>query len=563
MPSPAGEELAAALQRYLTTKLAQDPTTKALVVALAKVVLETCGEEHGEAGSGARGDAAPGTGASVPAAAEAPSEPARIIARPGEVTPAKVAIVGPRVLSEGIVPLKIGGVQMHLRVEGSSSDLARARQSIVEAEAAEPKHNAATPADEGELLELIVKRTAIKMRACDVAKQRRATEKTGEGREAIRTQVAGLIAEAKALPNCFLWMFMPGHEIPDDGVMDMIRECYGAMHDGAKAASALHAAGSAGNTAQLTACMKMMAEAQNGLRVILKQTWLERDDMDQFDAFMWLRRTAEAQHIFVDRFMRLDDPADPVRAPQLREEVRALATEVERTTTDTKQSKKALNKIKYHAQRIAEAGEASEAGDWRSLQTGVAGLGSVSGLDSRSREQLEEMLAPVAKLMHEDGVPTEVELEESFSTLLDTIQRKIERQAEKEAEREATSGPRYSADVLHVRGLLSGKRLVLIGGTRFPQQEQRLRDAFELADFDWISLREHASSAPMEPVIAKSDTALVVAITRLAGHHHIDDARDYARRHDKPFVQLPAGHSPEQVAKAVMEQVGERLAAAK
>lgn len=559
MPSPAGEELAAALQRYLTTKLDKDPATKALLVALARVVLETCAEEGTASEATLRNDAAGGESAR---ATEPPSEPAKIIARPGEVAPAKVAIVGPRVMSEGIVPLKIGGVQMHLRVEGSSNDLARARQSIVEAEAPEPKHNAATPTDEGELLELIVKRTTIKMRACEVAKQRRAADKTGEQREAIRTQVAGLIAEAKALPNCFLWMFMPGHDIPDDGVMDMIRECYGAMHDATKTAATLLAAGSAGGTGQLTTCMKMMAEAQNGLRVILKQTWLERDDMDQFDAFMWLRRTAEVQHIFVDRFMRLDDPADPVRAPQLRAEISALAAEVERATTDTKQSKKALNKIKYHAQRIAEAGEASEAGDWRSLQTGVAGLGSLSGLDARSREQLEEMLAPVAKLMDDNGVPTEVELDGAFGTLLDTIQRKRERQAEKEAEREAASGPRYSSEVLQVRGLLGGKRLVLIGGTRFPQQEQRLRDAFELADFDWISLREHASSAPMEPVIAKADTALVVAITRLAGHHHIDDARDYARRHGKPFVQLPAGHSPEQVAKAVMEQVGERLAAA-
>ena len=558
MQSPAGEELTAALQRFLTTKLENDPTTRALLVALAKVVLETCDAKKMES------DAGP-VSASVghAALAEPPAEPAKIIARAGEVTPAKAAIVGPRVMSEGIVPLKIGGVQMHLRVEGSSSDLARARQSITEAETIEAKHSVAVPADEGELLELIVKRAGIKIRACEVAKQRRAAEKSGEGREAIRTQVAGLIAEAKALPNCFLWMFMPGHDIPDDNVMDMIRDCYEALQGCAKTAATLHGAGSGANPAQMTACMKMLAEAQSGLRLILKQTWLERDDMDQFDAFMWLRRTAEVQHIFVDRFMRLDDPADPVRAPQLRDEIKALGTEVERTTTDTKQSKKALNKIKYHAQRIAEAGEASEAGDWRSLQTGVAGLGSVSGLDSRSREQLEEMLAPVAKLMHEDGVPTEVELEESFSTLLDTIQRKIERQAEKEAEREASSGPRYSADVLHVRGLLGGKRLVLIGGTRFPQQEQRLRDAFELADFDWISLREHASSAPMEPVIAKSDTALVVAITRLAGHHHIDDARDYARRHDKPFVQLPAGHSPEQVAKAVMEQVGERLGAGK
>jgi hypothetical protein len=547
MQSSSGDELVVAVQRLIAKKLGDDPEMKALLVALAKVVLATC-DEGAEAAS------------SVQSAPEPVSQPATIIARPGEAGPAKPTIVGPRVTSEGIVPLKIGGVQMHLRVEGSSGDIARARQSIVEADATEPKHNTLVPADEGELLELIVKRTSIKMRSCDVAKQRRAAEKTGEGRDASKTMVQTLIAEAKALPNCFLWMFMPGHETPDDNVMDMMRDCYETLHLAAKTAGALHAAGSGVNVAQTTQCMKMMAESQSALRLILKQSWMERDDMDQFDAFMWLRRTAEAQHIFVDRFMRLDDPADPLRAGQLREELKALGAEIERLSSDSKQSKKALNKIKYHAQRISDGGEASEAAEWRSLQTGVAAL---PGLDTRSREQLEEMLAPVAELVEENGVPCEVELEEAFRVLLDGIHQKRKRRAEKDAEREAQSGPRYSADVLSVRGVLAGKRLVLIGGTRFPEQEQRLRDAFALADFDWIALREHASSAPMEPVIANADTALVVAITRLAGHHHIDDARDYARKHDKPFVQLPAGHSPEQVAKAVMEQVGERLAAGK
>jgi hypothetical protein len=176
MQSSSGDELVVAVQRLIAKKLGDDPEMKALLVALAKVVLATC-DEGAEAAS------------SVQSAPEPVSQPATIIARPGEAGPAKPTIVGPRVTSEGIVPLKIGGVQMHLRVEGSSGDIARARQSIVEADATEPKHNTLVPADEGELLELIVKRTSIKMRSCDVAKQRRAAEKTGEGRDASKTMV--------------------------------------------------------------------------------------------------------------------------------------------------------------------------------------------------------------------------------------------------------------------------------------------------------------------------------------------------------------------------------------
>jgi hypothetical protein len=547
MQSSNGDELFVAVQRVIATKLANDPDMKALLVALARVVLESCGEEARPVAGGA-------SQAAQQPATEV-SQPATIIARPGEVVQAKPNIVGPRVSSEGIVPLKIGGVQMHVRVEGTSGDIARARQSaIVEPESSEPRYNTAVPADDGELLDLIVKRTALKMRACDLAKARRVADKTGEGREQVRQQSQALIAEAKALPNCFLWMFMPGHETPEDSVMDMMRDCYETLHLCTKAAAVLSSGSLGANGSQFTLCMKQLAESQSALRLILKQSWMERDDVDQFDAFMWLRRTAEAQHIFVDRYMRLDDAADPMRAVQLREEIKALLTEAERTSSDGKVIKKALNKIKYHAQHIADDGEKSEPAEWKSLQVAVAALPQ---LDTRSREQLDDMLAPIADLVEGDGVPAEVELDEAFMGVLDVIFQRRKRAAEKEA----SGGPRYSEDLLAVRAFLSGKRLVLIGGTRFPQQEQRLRDAFELADLDWIALREHASSAPMDPLIGNADTALVVAITRLAGHHHIDNARDYARKHEKPFVQLPAGHSPEQVARAVLEQVGERLAA--
>jgi len=51
----------------------------------------------------------------------------------------------------------------------------------------------------------------------------------------------------------------------------------------------------------------------------------------------------------------------------------------------------------------------------------------------------------------------------------------------------------------------------------------------------------------------------VIVLARLTGHHHADEARDYAREADVPVVTMPGGYNPEQVAEQVLQQAGDRL----
>jgi len=52
----------------------------------------------------------------------------------------------------------------------------------------------------------------------------------------------------------------------------------------------------------------------------------------------------------------------------------------------------------------------------------------------------------------------------------------------------------------------------------------------------------------------------VVILVKLCGHHHVDEARTWARACGKAFVMLPAGYNPEQIATQVLEQASGRLA---
>ncbi|MBL8991014.1 MAG: hypothetical protein JNJ48_05470 [Phycisphaerae bacterium] len=118
---------------------------------------------------------------------------------------------------------------------------------------------------------------------------------------------------------------------------------------------------------------------------------------------------------------------------------------------------------------------------------------------------------------------------------------------------------RYSATVERVRAWLRGARVVLVGGAVYEHARQRLIDAFELGELEWVSIREHASSAPLESAVARPDTRLVLALVKLAGHQHIDDARRWARQHGRPLVMVPGGYNPEQVAAEIAAQVSDRL----
>lgn len=128
-----------------------------------------------------------------------------------------------------------------------------------------------------------------------------------------------------------------------------------------------------------------------------------------------------------------------------------------------------------------------------------------------------------------------------------------------EVKRAGAEEREWSGAVLAVRDLLRGKRMVIIGGEPNAEAAQRLTQAFELKEAEWVELTEHGSGAPMRAPIHRADTGVVVVIIKLTGHLHAEEAREYAAAAGKPCVMLSGGYNPERVAAEILEQASDRL----
>ena len=64
------------------------------------------------------------------------------------------------------------------------------------------------------------------------------------------------------------------------------------------------------NREYLEPALDLLAEAQSALKVAIDRIDGPRDH-DQYRAYDWLRGVAAREQIFIQRYMRLNDPADP------------------------------------------------------------------------------------------------------------------------------------------------------------------------------------------------------------------------------------------------------------
>ncbi|HYE63647.1 MAG TPA: hypothetical protein VD997_16770 [Phycisphaerales bacterium] len=111
-----------------------------------------------------------------------------------------------------------------------------------------------------------------------------------------------------------------------------------------------------------------------------------------------------------------------------------------------------------------------------------------------------------------------------------------------------------------VRKLLAGSRIVLIGGEPRDDAVKRIEHAFALEECDWTTVRDHASSAPLEAPIRRDETRLVLILIGLANHQTVDDVTAWCIKYGKPLVRLPGkGYNPERIAAEVLEQVSGKL----
>jgi hypothetical protein len=388
--------------------------------------------------------------------------------------------------------------------------------------------------------------------------------------ERIRPARESLVARAKAMNPCYLWMVDPrGPALPDDATLGVLADCYEAVAQTVELVVEVieseEAEESAGGGGSLERAMTLAAEAQCMLRCALVPVGF--DDHDQTQAHVLLRQLAEERRVLIRRYMRLTETADLSRVGELKRETTEAGSRRRGNAERTRRRRALYSKAKYHAERLCRAagqGEGPETHDLERLWEAVEGLLD-EGVPPSDRE-MREILIPVVEAREEE------ELLARERESLAAVWRELERHfAEKEEKRAATvaasgagGGPaaaELSPVVLQVRRLLEGKRVLMIGGLRRPNHQRAMEDAFGLLELIWPDTRAHQSVDDFDADVRHERTALVLLAIRWSSHS-FGDVERLCDRWGKPFVRLPGGYNPEQVASQILQQASGKLAAA-
>lgn len=416
---------------------------------------------------------------------------------------------------------------------------------------AAPPLVAATPAVDTTLFDpgMGERRCRLKARACDWAERRqKLLDEGADFHTEVQPYDTELLDEAKALTDCYLWMCSP--EAPPaqgDGGYSLLARNFETLAD-ALALTRQAEEKAEEFRGEFERAVDLLAEAQSAVRAAAIAAGRDRDDFDQKGAHLWLRAVTGRRHVFVAKYMRIDDPASPVHWPSLALRIEAASVAAEALREGAAKRRKLLGKVR-HKSSLIEKGEQVE-NSWRVLVDSIEAL-LTSGLPPSDR-QLRDAVAPVI-----DDAPEWA----AASADLQQVAREIDRALSGRPAVRETSAPAYNEAVAELRAKVAGKALVMIGGDRRPDAEARLRDALGLARLDWLTTRSHESVDRFVPYVERPDVAVVVQMV-LYSSHSVGDVDAFCRQQGKPFVRLISGYHPNQFATRVLAQCSERLGVA-
>lgn len=420
-------------------------------------------------------------------------------------------------------------------------------------------------------LSFVVARAKVKADACRWAVERRRLK----GMNADHfTEVAphdrAIVERAKAQPECWVWMVDPNFvdRMPGDESLHL----FASLYDNLGAAADLVRAIDADDDRRsrfIERGVALLAEAQSALRIACESTLDVDRERDQMEAYLWLKDYSKEFSIYIGRFMRLNDPADPAQHNRLSADIASLNAEFHSYRSAAKVRKTLLNKVKYEAKRLA---------DLVPPQALATNADEGSGSPQHTPEALDELLAhsksldaAVTALVREGVQPSDAELRELILPVEDAIpesfqpsdpfQRvliEIERFRASRDERAEVPAPRApSAEVKRAAEALAGKSMFIVGGIRNEPSRRAIERDLGLAEVRWITTNEHQSTAPFEPEVARAD--IVVVLVRFSGHAFVDDLGEMCARYDKPYIRVPAGYNTTQIAHHVLKQASRKL----
>lgn len=400
----------------------------------------------------------------------------------------------------------------------------------------------------GDELPLIEERCRLKADACRWAEQRRRLAMaTPDFRAEVEPKDRDLITHAKQIPDCFLWMSHPTAPNPaDPNEWLTLAGCFDALANAVGLMQKLLEENEEGSDVFQQA-VDLLAEAQSAVRVAVVRMDGPPTDHDQARVFGWLKNLASNRQIFIRRFMRLDDPAEPTRWGDLNKRVMELAGRWDEGRRKVSSRKKMLGRLRYKLSQVGTAG--NNAKDmWVSISEDVDELVK-SGMAPSSLE-LRELL-----IDHVDQLPEMATMSSSFQLTMREIDKYLATSPPRDDEDDSpASDPLFN----EVAEMLAGKAAIIIGGERRPHAAEAIERAFLLSELIWIDTRAHESIAGFEPYVARPEVAMVLLAIRWSSHSY-GEVQDFCRQYGKPLVRLPGGYNPRQIAAQILDQCSNRL----
>jgi hypothetical protein len=397
-----------------------------------------------------------------------------------------------------------------------------------------------TEAGRGEVDALIM-RCGAKAEAIQAAAEQFRRRKEGYFLATENSPVDREIAEwTQRILDSYYWA-ASGKDAPADDVT--LLEDLGGCLETTAAAMAL-ARGSqtrqGGNAKGQEKVLNLIAESQSALRLAFQRLGISGESL-QVDIFEWLKRNAARRQIYLKRYMRADDAAEPARWPERLERI-----ELADSGQLSRRQAAALEQLR--GQVASQDAPAGPGENWAAIMATVDEIVD-AGLPP-SHRAIRELLAPRV-----DEFPELIDAPRGFRLALREIDRYFATRPT--ASKESTQAAAIP-EVQAAARLLAARSAALIGGQRRREAQESLRKSLGLKDLIWIETKEHQSVSTFEPVIARPDVALVLLAIRWSSHC-FGDVKTLCDHYGKPLVRLPGGYSPNQVAAQIVLQSSGQL----
>ena len=394
----------------------------------------------------------------------------------------------------------------------------------------------------------LLPRLDLKADACAWAIRREEVSVAGRGFDEVKPGYDALRHRAGSCQPCYLWMIDADASSIVGDHWRMLEGCYRACAQILRTVLAFPEA-----YAESPTLLRLLGEAQSSLYSAMTASGASPrwDDKDQQRLFEWCRDETRERQVYLEHLSK-DHLADPTLHGGLLARAQKEHERLKNARDRQKQLQRGLNTIRYHVGQL-RLDESNASHDWKRIGEGIEAVAD-AGAPS-SYPELVDMLA--AEEWITELMPAEVAERPAVADVLRYVDQRI---AAAQAAANAPPSPRRepTPEVLLAREALRGRTVVIVGGDDRPHSRENIEREFELSELKWLASREHSSIEQFRAAIVHPDTALVILMIRWASHSY-EDLQEICERAGKPFVRLPGGYNPSQLAHQIIEQASEQL----